>query len=137
MHHTLKSLAVGSALALLALAPLQALAETSEGKLAWYGAKFNGRKTASGERFDANALTMAHKTLPFGTKVRVTNLANKRSVVLRVNDRGPFQPDRIGDVSHAAAVRLGMLRGGTVNARIEVLSAPSKAAKAAKPAKAA
>ena len=94
----------------------------SEGKLAWYGRKFNGRRTASGERYNADALTLAHKDLPFGTKVRVTNVKNKRSVVLRVNDRGPTQADRIGDVSLAAARRLGMLRSGVIDARIEVVA---------------
>ena len=104
-------------------APAAAPAATgSEGKLAWYGSKFNGRRTASGERFNAGALTLAHKDLPFGTKVRVTNLKNKRSVVLRVNDRGPTQADRIGDVSLAAARRLGMLRSGVIDARIEVVA---------------
>ena len=94
-----------------------------EGKLAWYGRKFAGRKTASGQRFDPNALTMAHRTLPFGTRVKVTNTKNKRSVVVRVNDRGPTQPDRIGDVSQSAAARLGMLRSGLIDARLEVVGA--------------
>ncbi|MFT3819675.1 MAG: septal ring lytic transglycosylase RlpA family protein [Rubrivivax sp.] len=99
-----------------------AAAAGSEGKLAWYGRKFNGRRTASGERFNADALTLAHKDLPFGTKVRVTNVKNQRSVVLRVNDRGPTQADRIGDVSLAAARKLGMLRSGVIDARIEVVA---------------
>jgi rare lipoprotein A len=110
-----------------------ASADASEGKVAWYGRKFAGRKTASGQRFDPNALTMAHKTLPFGTKVKVTSLKNKRSVVVRVNDRGPSTPDRIGDVSHAAAKRLGMLRSGVIEAKLEVTGeAPAKRMKAAK-----
>jgi rare lipoprotein A len=93
------------------------------GKLAWYGRKFAGRRTASGERYDPDALTMAHKTLPFGTKVKVTNTANGKSVVLRVNDRGPTQADRVGDVSLAAAQRLGMTKAGVIDAQIEVVSA--------------
>jgi rare lipoprotein A len=98
-----------------------------QGKLAWYGKKFAGRKTASGQRFDPNAMTMAHKTLPFGTRVKVTNLANKRSVIVRVNDRGPSTPDRIGDVSAAAAGKLRMVRSGVIDAQLEVLSsAPAK-----------
>jgi rare lipoprotein A len=101
-------------------------ADASEGKIAYYGQKFAGRKTASGQRFNPSAMTMAHKTLPFGTRVKVTNLANQRSVVLRVNDRGPTTPDRIGDVSAGAARKLGMLKAGVVNARIEVLSAAAK-----------
>ena len=95
------------------------------GKLAWYGRKFAGSKTASGERFDPDALTMAHKTLPFGTRVKVTNLANKRSVELIVNDRGPTQADRIGDVSLAAAKRLGMVRAGVIDAEVTVVAAPA------------
>ena len=96
------------------------------GKLAWYGHKFAGRKTASGQRFNPNALTMAHPSLPFGTLVRVTNSANKRSVVVRVNDRGPTSPDRIGDVSQAAAKRLGMTRSGLIDAKLEVVRQPKK-----------
>jgi rare lipoprotein A len=106
-------------------APAAPAADTEQGKLAWYGAKFAGRKTASGQRYDPNALTMAHKTLPFGTRVKVTNLANKRSVELRVNDRGPTQADRIGDVSHAAAKRLGMVRAGVIDAEVTVIAAPA------------
>lgn len=99
-----------------------ATASAGSGKLAWYGKKFNGRRTASGERYNAEAMTMAHKDLPFGTKVKVTNTKNKRSVVLRVNDRGPTQADRIGDVSLAAARKLGMLRSGVIDATIEVVA---------------
>ena len=105
-------------------APAAPAAGTEQGKLAWYGSKFAGRKTASGQRYDPNALTMAHKTLPFGTRVKVTNLANKRSVELRVNDRGPKQADRIGDVSHAAAKRLGMVRAGVIDAEVTVVAPP-------------
>ena len=93
-----------------------------EGKVSYYGSAFAGRKTASGERVNPSALTMAHKTLPFGTMVRVTNLQNNRSVVVRVNDRGPHMADRVGDVSAGAAQELGMLRSGVVKARLEVVS---------------
>jgi rare lipoprotein A len=96
---------------------------TEQGKLAWYGSKFAGRKTASGQRYDPNTLTMAHKTLPFGTRVKVTNMANQRSVEVTVNDRGPKQADRIGDVSFAAAKRLGMVRAGIIDAEVTVLDA--------------
>jgi rare lipoprotein A len=106
-------------------APAAPAAGTEQGKLAWYGSKFAGRKTASGQRYDPNALTMAHKTLPFGTRVKVTNLANKRSVELVVNDRGPTQADRIGDVSLAAAKRLGMVRAGVIDAEVTVVAAPA------------
>jgi rare lipoprotein A len=95
--------------------------DASEGKVAHYGAKFNGRKTASGERFNVNAMTMAHKTLPFGTRVKVTNLANKKSVVVRVNDRGPTNPDRIGDLTTGAARKIGMTKAGVIDARLEVV----------------
>ena len=96
-------------------------AGTESGRIAWYGKKFKGRKTASGERYNPNAMTMAHKSLPFGTKVKVTNPANGHSVVLRVNDRGPSQADRIGDVSHAAARKLGMTKAGVIDAQLEVV----------------
>jgi rare lipoprotein A len=98
-----------------------------EGLVSWYGAAFHSRPTASGERFDSGELTMAHPSLPFGTRVKVTNLRNGRSVVVRVNDRGPFVGTRIADLSHAAADQIGMIRRGIVRARIEVLGEPSPA----------
>lgn len=98
-----------------------AAAATEDGRLAWYGKKFAGRKTASGEAFNPEALTMAHKTLPFGTLVKVTNPKNGKSVTLRVNDRGPTQADRVGDVSYAAARRLGMLKSGVIDAELTVV----------------
>jgi rare lipoprotein A len=100
--------------------------DVSEGKVAHYGRKFNGRKTASGERFNAGAMTMAHKTLPFGTLVKVTNLANKRSVVVRVNDRGPSTPDRVGDLTTAAGKKIRMMRSGVVDAKLEVVGMSKK-----------
>ena len=90
----------------------------AKGKASWYGPGFAGRKTANGERFNPRALTAAHRTLPFGTKVRVTNLANGKSVVVRINDRGPYAGGRIIDLSKAAAGRIGMLKQGV--ARVEV-----------------
>ena len=115
------------ALAVLALAfPFGvARAGVQEGTVSWYGAQFHDRPTASGELFDSSALTMAHPTLPFGTKVRVTNLRNGRSVVVTVNDRGPFVGHRIADLSEAAASVLGMIRRGVAQARIEVLGGDS------------
>lgn len=117
-------------------APAVALSDSSEGKVAYYGRKFQGRKTASGERFNASALTMAHKTLPFGTLVRVTHLKSKRSVVVRVNDRGPSSADRVGDLSLAAARKLNMLRSGVSEVKLEVVGTakPRKAHKAQKKA---
>jgi rare lipoprotein A len=103
-----------------AAAPVSA---RDSGTIAWYGRRFAGRRTASGERFDPAALTMAHRTLPFGTRVRITDPASGKSVVVRVNDRGPTQPDRIGDVSREAARQLGMVRRGLAQVELEVLGA--------------
>lgn len=91
------------------------------GGASYYGARFHGRRTASGERFDMRALTAAHRTLPFGTMVRVTNQANGRSVIVRINDRGPFHGRRIIDVSRAAAERLGMIRSGIASVTLELV----------------
>ena len=93
-----------------------------------YGNEFAGRKTASGELFDPTALTMAHRTLPFGTRVRVTNLENQRSVEVVVNDRGPFVAGRIADLSEAAARRIGMVADGVVEALLDILRPGKKAA---------
>lgn len=97
------------------------VSEIQYGKASYYARKFNGRKTASGERFDMNKMTCAHRTLPFGTLVRVTNQSNGWSVKLRVNDRGPFTKGRIVDVSFAAAKALGMIKRGTARVKLEVL----------------
>jgi peptidoglycan lytic transglycosylase len=94
------------------------------GRVSLYGVGFAGKTTASGERFDPAALTMAHRTLPFGTRVRVTNLKNHRSVEVRVNDRGPAVPGRIADVSLAAARKLGMTDDGVIEAVLEVIKLP-------------
>ena len=87
-------------------------AEVGRGKASWYGPGFQGRRTASGERFDMNQLTAAHRTLPFGTRVRVRNLQNGREVVVRINDRGPHIRDRIIDLSKAAGAALDLLHAG-------------------------
>jgi rare lipoprotein A len=105
----------------LAAAVERGIVTAQEGLVSWYGAAFHDRPTANGERFDSNGLTMAHPTLPFGTEVKVTNLRNGRSVVVRVNDRGPHVGKRIADLSRAAAAQIGMLKRGVVRARIEVL----------------
>ena len=86
-----------------------------------YGNEFAGRKTASGEPFDPTALTMAHRTLPFGTRVRVTNLENQRSVEVVVNDRGPFVAGRIADLSEGAGLRIGMGKEGVVEGVLYIL----------------
>jgi rare lipoprotein A len=100
---------------------------TSTGKATYYSDALAGRKTASGERYDPAKLTAAHRSLPFGTLVRVTRLDQNVEVVVRVNDRGPFaEADRIIDVSRSAAERLGMLRAGVVPVRLDVLERPSR-----------
>lgn len=94
----------------------------AEGQASYYGARHHGNKTASGERFDQNALTAAHRSLPFGSRVQVTNLRNDKRVVVRINDRGPFTKKRIIDLSHKAAEQLDMLRDGVVPVRVEQLA---------------
>jgi len=91
------------------------------GVASWYGTKFHGRTTSSGEPYDMYAMTAAHKTLPLPTYVRVTHRGNGRSIVVRVNDRGPFVGDRIIDLSYAAAVRLGMHNDGTALVDVELI----------------
>ena len=93
----------------------------SSGIASYYANKYQGRKTANGETFDVSRMTAAHRTLPFGTRVKVTNLANGRSVVVRINDRGPFVAGRVIDLSPAAAKKLDMLRAGVVKVNLEVL----------------
>lgn len=91
------------------------------GVASWYGAKFNGRATSSGEPYDMCAFSAAHKTLPLPSFVRVTNLDNGRSLIVRVNDRGPFHSERVMDLSYAAAVRLGVYRSGTARVDLQVV----------------
>ena len=86
--------------------------ELDRGRASWYGPGFHGKRTASGERFDMNDLTAAHRTLPFGTRVRVRNIQNGREVVVRINDRGPHISDRIIDLSKAAGAALDLLHAG-------------------------
>ncbi len=93
-----------------------------EGVASWYGPGFHGKTTANGETYNQNAMTAAHKLLPLGTTVRVTNLENNKSLVLRINDRGPFVHDRVIDVSKRAAERLDMHEQGTANVRIEAIN---------------
>ena len=90
------------------------------GKASWYGRAFQGKRTATGERFDMNALTCAHRTLPLGSWLRVTNLRNRRSTFVRVNDRGPYETDAIVDLSYAAAQRVGLF--GKSQVRVERVS---------------
>jgi len=97
------------------------------GKASWYGAQFQGRSTASGERFDMDLPSAAHRTLPFGTIVRVHNLDNDRHIEVRVNDRGPFVRGRIIDLSRAAAEQLDMIRAGVADVRLSVVAWPDQA----------
>lgn len=90
-----------------------------EGLASWYGPGFHGRRTASGERFNQRDLTCAHRTLPFGTKLKVTNLRNGQELILTVNDRGPYVRNRIVDVSREAARQLDFLHQGTTRVRVE------------------
>lgn len=118
------------AIALMALVvgcgPKQPTVKETTGKkiglASYYGKKFHGRRTASGERFNMHAMTAAHPQLPFGTKVRVTNLKNKRTITVRINDRGPFIKGRIIDLSYAAAKKIGMLSDGVVKVKIAIVN---------------
>jgi len=105
-------------------APAPPEAKTASVIASWYGEDFDGNETASGEIYDMTALTAAHRSLPLGTKIRVTNLKNNRSLVLRVNDRGPYISGRALDVSMAAAEQLGFLRAGLAEVQIEIMSQP-------------
>lgn len=89
------------------------------GMASWYGPGFHGRKTASGERFNQNRLTAAHRKLPLGSEVKVTNLENGRSITVEINDRGPYKKGRVLDLSKAAAKKLGMVEDGVAKVRIE------------------
>lgn len=101
-----------------------------QGIASWYGTKFHGRLTSNGEVYDLYQMTAAHKTLPIPVYVRVTNLENGRSTVVRVNDRGPFHGDRLIDLSYAAAVKLGYAEKGTARVEIAVIDLDNKPAQA-------
>jgi peptidoglycan lytic transglycosylase len=106
------------------------------GRASWYGHALQGLPTATGEAYDMNAMTCAHRTLPLGSLVRVTNLRNHRSLVLRVNDRGPMIETRVVDLSYAAAKRLGFSQRGTVRVRLDLIDAkpsPTEVAMLTKP----
>lgn len=91
------------------------------GVASWYGRKFHKRRTSSGERYNMYKLTAAHKTLPFATRLRVTNLNNGKNVIVKVNDRGPFVSHRIIDLSYAAAKKIGMVNQGLVKVKVETV----------------
>lgn len=98
--------------------------KVEKGQASYYADKFQGRSTASGEKYDKRKFTGAHRTLPFGTVVRVTNTATGQSVDIRINDRGPFKAGRVVDVSRAAAEKLGMIQAGVINCTVQVISKP-------------
>lgn len=118
------TLALVCALLTSPAAPSKPTGDVRVGVASYYADKFHGRKTASGERFDQTDLTAAHKTLPFGTRVRVTNLKTGKSVVVRINDRGPYVKGRAIDLSRRAAKRLKMVKSGLARVAIEVVSRP-------------
>jgi peptidoglycan lytic transglycosylase len=99
--------------------PAASTRDAAQGLASYY--RFHGRRTASGEKFDETELTAAHRTLPFGTRLRVTNVATGQSVMVRVNDRGPFIPGRVVDVSHSAAEALGMTQQGVAKVKLDVV----------------
>ena len=98
--------------------------KTQTGTASWYGSKYHGRKSSNGEIYNKNKLTAAHPSLPFGTEVKVTNLSNNQSVVVRITDRGPFKGRRIIDLSEAAARKIDMIRSGVATVKMEVLTKP-------------
>jgi rare lipoprotein A len=112
-----------------AAAPAPAPIRSGETGLAsWYGHPYHGRPAANGEIYDMEGFTAAHRTLPFGTRVRVVNLTNDKTVDVRITDRGPFVENRIIDLSHAAAGAIGLVGPGVARVRIDILSVPSTAA---------
>lgn len=104
------------------------------GKASWYGAKFHGHKTSNGEIYDVSGMTAAHKTLPIPSYVKVTNVANNRSAIVRVNDRGPFHGERIIDLSYAAATKLGYINQGVAEVIVEIIDVPQWLAQQSAPA---
>lgn len=108
----------------VAFISIPAMAET--GGASWYGPGFHGRKTANGERYNQNAVSCAHKKIRLGSVIRVTDTRSGKSVVCRVNDRGPYIKGRIVDLSKAAAIRLGMIKRGTARVRLEILKGASR-----------
>jgi rare lipoprotein A len=114
--------------------PLAWYNDNKEGLASWYGRPFHGRRTANGERYDMYAMTAAHRTLPLSSYVEVTNLRNNRSVIVRINDRGPYHGKRIMDLSYAAAKELGIQQAGTGNIKITPLGTETSIAQAQAPA---
>ena len=131
IRSAIKNSRPGTALIVAAVILLSTGAATADrydkvGEASWYGDRYQGRTTANGESFDMNALTAAHRKLPFGTLVRVTNMSNKRSLVVRINDRGPYAGGRIIDLSKRAAAILGFQQLGVVKVRVQTVRAAPK-----------
>ncbi|AJG15549.1 septal ring lytic transglycosylase RlpA family protein [Pseudomonas shirazica] len=122
LKRSLSTLALFSLLAGCASQDIDPDGYDKTGTASYYGSRHHGKRTASGEPFNQHGLTAAHRSLPFGTRVRVTNLANQRSVVVRINDRGPHTRGRLIDLSRAAAEKIGMIRSGTARVRVQGLS---------------
>lgn len=122
MWRPLSALALFTVLAGCASHDIDPRGYDETGTASYYGSRHHGKRTASGEPFDQHGLTAAHRSLPFGTRVRVTNLKNERSVVVRINDRGPHTRGRLIDLSKAAAQKLDMVRSGTARVRVQSLS---------------
>lgn len=122
MWRPLSALALFTLLAGCASHDIDPRGYDESGTASYYGARHHGKRTASGEPFNQHGLTAAHRTLPFGTRVKVTNLKNDRSVVVRINDRGPHTRGRLIDLSRAAAQQLDMIRSGTARVRVQSLS---------------
>ncbi|MGE7994332.1 septal ring lytic transglycosylase RlpA family protein [Pseudomonas sp. NPDC089554] len=122
MRQTLGALTLFSLLAGCASHDIDPSGYDQTGVASYYGARHHGKRTASGEPFNQHGLTAAHRSLPFGTRVVVTNLSNQRSVVVRINDRGPHIRGRLIDLSRAAAEKIGMVRSGTARVRVQGLS---------------
>ncbi|WP_114777534.1 septal ring lytic transglycosylase RlpA family protein [Botryobacter ruber] len=101
---------------------------SQKGTASWYGSKYHGKTTSSGEPYNKHSMTAAHRVLPFGTKVKVTNLSNNKSVIVRINDRGPFSGNRIIDVSEAAARKLDFIDDGLGKVSVEVIELPDATA---------
>lgn len=121
----MRELLIGGLLALLIIISLVHYSRYDQvGIASWYGPGFHGKRTASGEIYDMYAMTAAHKTLPFGTIVKVVDLDTGRWVVVRINDRGPFVPGRIIDLSYAAAQKLGILEKGIARVGLKILKWP-------------
>ena len=106
----------------LPAAPKAPFEHVGDGEASYYGNELAGNRTASGERFNPRALTAAHRSLPLGTKVRVTNQSNGKSVIVRINDRGPFVKSRLIDVSYAAAQQISMIRSGHARVKLELIA---------------